>query len=172
MANVTMDQMLAKTEEIKKLLAEAGSDPSNIDKVTEVAKRAEAAGRELEAMGKAYIEQNRAADAGKRGFIEVVLTPEQRKNVQQKTGVFMESLLIQDDEGIEALGMPTQDPRIIEVRAIQEAQRRNQAAQAEAQSKREFEHAIAELEAQGQAELNAEIAKLRNDPVFGPMFKK
>jgi hypothetical protein len=171
MADVTMEQMVKKAHDMQKLADEAGKE-MDPEKAREYAERLLAEGRALEKMG----EQMRAEATKKRGGlgrVEVVLTAQQRKRVHDKTGIALESLIIDDEAGAMNQSMPMARPEYIEKLAMEEAERRKHAAEAERMVRAELDRAMAEIEAVGVAELSEQLEKLKQDPNFaGGLLQK
>jgi hypothetical protein len=162
--DVTLELLLQKSKGLEKLMAEAARE-TDPERLTAIAEKVSAEAKALEALGKQYqAEEQRRV--GRRGFVEVVLTPEQRRRIQDQTGVLLETVVLPDESGAQSQAMPMSDPRIIEQLALHEAGRRKLAAEADAITRREVARVIAELEAQNNAALNEELEKLKRDPNF------
>jgi hypothetical protein len=170
MADQRMDQMVAKANEIKKLMAEAAQE-TDPDKAREFADRLMAEGRALEQMGEKMRQEAQVA----RGVatMQVVLTPEQRKRVFQKHGIQMETLVIQDEGGAMSRGMPSERLEYIESLAMKEAERQKLQAEAEKLVRAELDRAMAEIEAVDNMELTEQLNELKKDPNFmGGLLQK
>jgi hypothetical protein len=170
MADINMNQMIEKANAMLKLANEAANeiDP---EKAKENAEKLLAMGRELEKMG----DEMRAQAHVRAGIahVQVVLTPDQKKRVFQKYGIQMDTLIIDDNAGAMNKSMPSTRPEQIEVLAMKEAERRKHAAEAERLVRAELERAMQDIEAQGNAELSAQLARLKEDPNFaGGLLQK
>jgi hypothetical protein len=171
MADATMDALLKKRDELLKLASQLLAE-EDVEKQKAISDQMAAMGREMEAMGEAMRVQARATK-GAQGSIEIVLTPDQRKRVEQKHGVVLESVIIADEAGAMNQAMPMLRPEEIEIFAMKEAERRKAGAEAEKQMKAELEHSIAVLEGQDNAELQEQLDRLKQDPKFlGQYLKK
>jgi hypothetical protein len=161
--DIDMRPMVEKANTMVKMAGEMANE-MDPDKALANAQKLMAMGKELEKMG----DDMRAQVGKERGMaqVEVVLTPDQRKRILNKTGVAMETLLIDDQAGAMNLGMPTTRPEQIEVLAMQEAERRKHAAEADKLVRAELDRAIYDIEAQGNAELSDQLARLKADPNF------
>lgn len=165
-----MEQLLEKTAQIQKIMAEAAAEP-DMEKVIAIALRAEAEAKALEQMGEVYRKQELKRRG--RGEIEVVLTVEQRRRIHDKTGIAMESIIIEDELGVMNQNMPSQDPEYIEELALQEAMRRQHAAEADRLVRAELDRSVAAIEAFGIAELSEQLQRILADPkFFGGLLSK
>jgi hypothetical protein len=168
--DIDMKPLVEKANSMVKMAADSANE-MDPDKALANAQKLMAMGKELEKMA-----DDMRAQAGKlRGMarVEVVLTPDQRKRIFNKTGVSMETIIIDDQAGAMNLGMPTTRPEEIELLALQEAERRKHAAEADKVVRAELDRAIDDIEAQGNAELSEQLAKLKADPNFaGGLLKK
>ena len=102
---------------------------------------------------------------GMRGSTEVVLTAAQRERILAATGIKLESVRIRDEAGIVARTMPATDPRIIEYRALKEAERLKIEQEARALLRVQLERLLADLESKSPA-LAGKVAELRADPNY------
>jgi hypothetical protein len=170
MADVTMDQMIQKANEMLKLANESSKE-LDAEKAKANAEKLLAMGRELEKMGADMETQTKAR--AKVARVEVVLTPDQRKRIFQKHGIQMETLLIDDDAGAMSQTMPSTRLEYIEILAMREAENRKNAAEADRRVRAELDRAMQDIEAQGNAELSAQLDRLKEDPNFaGGLLKK
>jgi hypothetical protein len=171
MAEITNEQLIEKANAMLKLAAEAAKeiDP---DKAKENAEKLLAMGRELEKMGEEMQAQYKAQ--AKIARITVVLTPDQRKRIFAKHGIQMETVVIDDNAGAMNQSMPSTRPEQIEAIAMKEAEGRKHAAEADRLVRAELDRAMADIEAQGNADLSAQLEKLKQDPNFagGLLHKK
>jgi len=116
----------------------------------------------------------RKAKAGARelrGYIEVVLTPEQRVEVRRRTGVELESVLVSDNGGGLVAAMPQMDRAQILTLAIAEAEARTREAKAQRVASREFERISDELRRDAPDQIRKEIDRLLDDPEFRRAFE-
>lgn len=169
MADPKYDALMKKKDEMLKMADRLVAE-QDVEKQQLLAEQMAAMGRELEQMG---AELSRAAKETQRAVVEVVLTPEQRKRIEKKHGVVLESVLLPDDAGAMNQAMPTQTPDMIEMFAMQEAERRKHAAEAERRVKEEYERSLAALESVDNAEMQEQLQRLKNDPKFaGNLLRK
>jgi hypothetical protein len=170
MADVTIQQLNEKADLIKKKMAAAAAEP-DMEKVIVIAKDLEAEAKALERMGEEYKKQEMAR-AG-RVYVQVRLTPDQKKRIHAKTGIVLDLIQIEDEGGAMNQSMPSQRPEVIEAFALREAERRKQAAEADRLVRAELDRCIADLEAVGVAELSEKLHELMKDPSFlGGMLQK
>lgn len=170
---ITLEDLRKKQEEMVAIIALLEGE-TDTDKIQATAAALQREGEELAAMGRAFEEQQLAKHGPpKRGGTEVVLTEPQRARIEAATGVKMESIHFRDDQGIMTQTMPFTDPRIVEYKALQEAKRRKQAEEADAQLDAELEKTVAEIEAASPA-ASEKLAELKQDPNFmgGKLAKK
>ena len=115
--------------------------------------------QELEAAGKRF----EAQFGDLRGTEErVVLTPEQRENIAESTGVAMEMLVVRDRDGAFARAMPTTDRATIERMAARQA-----AAIASRKAKASaVESLVKQLEKLNEPSLEPVIAAIKEDPTL------
>jgi hypothetical protein len=172
MADVTLDDMMKKMKQLELLMAEAAAE-SDPEKALILAQRLAAEGQALEAMGEKLREQTKAP--GMAGTIEVVLTPDQKARVKEKTGVTLETIRIPDEVGALNQSMPVIRPSAIEPYAMAEAERRAAQAEADQMIRTQLGVAIAEIEAQENPELSDQLKTLLQDPkmaaALGPAKK-
>jgi hypothetical protein len=182
---ITQDAIIAKQQELIK----ETQDLSKLDdgeEIVERSKKLQEKGAQLQAMVLVFEAQQHAdlgLDAPDRerpwepsqpsGRVKVQLTDEQRKNVHQETGVWMDVVeFVQGDE-LRREGMPTEDLEVIEARAIQKANRQKKkegSAQAVSQGAAESMAAIAKGD---DPDLKAALEKATKDPSFlGGTFYK
>lgn len=169
--SLTMNDLNGKAQVIQKMMADAAKE-TDPEKAAEWAQKLMAEGKALEEMGARYVQQERKRFG--KGQIEVVLTPEQRKTVFQKTGQQIESLIIDDETGSMNATMPSHDPQHIEFLALQEGERRRAGAEADRMVRAELDRVLRDLENVGVAELMEQLEKLKQDPNFlgGLLHKK
>jgi hypothetical protein len=164
-----MQPLVEKANAMMKLAGEAAQE-TDPEKAKANAEKLLAMGRELEKMGDDLKAQYRAKAGITR--VTVVLTPDQRKRILDKYGIAMETLVIDDMAGAVNQGMPSTRPEEIEILAMKEAESRKHDAEAKRQVKAELTRALGELEAQGNAELNEQVERLKKDPSFAELLKK
>jgi hypothetical protein len=132
-------------------------------------------GRELEQLAKQF-ERQELAKAGPppRGRLEVVLTPDQRQRIEQKTGVELQSVVVADEMGVLAKAMPLTQKRDIEQLALVEAHHRAAVRAADGQMRAAVAAAIADIEEEGMGEVREMLEKLKADPNWlgGILHKK
>jgi hypothetical protein len=169
MADPKYDALLKKKDEMLKLAEQVAAE-QDVEKQKVLVDQMAAMGRELEEMG---AELSRAAKETKRAQVEVVLTPDQRKRNEKKHGVDLESIFLPDDAGPRNMAMPSQSPDMIEMYAMQEAERKLHAPEAERLVKEEYERSMAALESIDNIEMQEQLQRLKNDPKFaGNLLKK
>jgi hypothetical protein len=170
MADVTMELLMQKANAMMKLAGEAQQE-TDPEKAKENAEKLMAMGRELEKLG----DDMRAQMKARAGVaqVQVVLTPAQRKRILDKYGIQMDSIFIDDNGGAVNIGMPSTRPEQIEILAMKEAERRKHAKEADQIVRAELDRAIADIEAQGNAELSEQLQRLKEDPNFaGGLLQK
>ncbi len=170
---ITLADLQQKQEAMVAMTAQLVGE-TDVDKIQAIAAELQRMGEELQQAAKEFEEQQIAKfGPPKRGGTEVVLTPAQRQRIEAETGVQMESIWFRDDKGIMTQSMPFTDPRIVEYKALQEAKRRKQAADADAQLDAQLEQTVAEIEAASPAAAE-KLAELKQDPNFlgGKLAKK
>jgi len=171
MSQITADQLMQKATQIQKLMAVAAQE-SDPERAKALSEQLAAEGRALEELGEKYRQQE-TKRRGSAGRLEVVLTADQRKRILQKTGIAMETVVIEDEAGALNQTMPQQRPEHIEKLATEEAERRKTAAEAEKVVRARLDEAMADIEAQGNAELSEQLQRLKDDPNFaGGLLKK
>ncbi len=171
MADNPLDELKKRAENIVAGMNKVAAEP-NVDKQTEMINQIAGEAKELDELGKRYVmsEQKRMG----RGYVQVVLTPEQQKRILAKTGVKMDILTIEDSVGAMNESMPINPKELIEKFALDEALRRKQGAEAEERVRKEVERTIADLERQQNSDINAHLDRMRADPNFmnGVLNKK
>jgi hypothetical protein len=168
---IDMGPFMQKAELIQKMMAEAAKE-SDPDKMKEWADRLSAEGRELERLGHELEQKTRTLRGIAR--VTVVLTPDQKKRILEKTGIAMETLVMDDEAGAMGMAMPITRQEEIEKLAMDEAERRRIQAEAEKKTRAAAEQALADIEATGMSEALEQVAQLRRDPNFlgGVLHKK
>ncbi len=171
MADITNEQLIEKANAMMKLAAEAAKEVEP-ERAKENADKLLAMGRELERMGEEMQAQHKARANIAR--VHVVLTPDQRKRIFEKHGIQMETLAIDDNAGAVNQSMPSMRPQQIEALAMKEAEGRKHGAEAERLMRAELDRAMEDIEAQGNADLSAQLEQLKKDPNFagGLLHKK
>ncbi len=160
---ITLDDLI-KQQAAMATLAMSLEGERETQRIQAVAAQLQAMGDQLGAMARALEEQH--GPPPPRAMVEVVLTPEQRGRVVEKTGVDLASIRIADDGGATSQTMPLMDPRRIEFYALKEAERRKAGEEARARIAAEFAASLAAIEQQGTPEVKAKLAELRADPSF------
>ena len=156
-----------KQQQIMLLMSQAQVEGEpDVPRLTALAELLQGEAGELEAMAAAYVETS--ATKPRRGFTEVVLTDGQRKRIEEKTGVRLESVFINDDAGIMAKVMPHTKTQAIERIAMREAERRAAAVEAQAQIQAELSMILPQLEVtlDGNPEAMAQLEAIKTDPNF------
>jgi hypothetical protein len=156
------DKQAEITATAERLVSE--SDPQRIqDLSAEIEKQA----NELQAMALALEAQEKAKrPPSQRGKAKVALTPDQKARILEKTGVEMEVLVLDDDDGIWARILPTSLPHVIEERALDWARSEQARRILEAESRAYLARLIAAIEAAGSDQLIEQLNRLRADPNF------
>jgi hypothetical protein len=171
---ITMDELLQRQREMVKK-AESLISERDVDKIQAITSELEREGKELEQLALAF-EKQELAKAGPppRGSLEVVLTPDQRRRVQELTEVELASVVIPDEMGVLSKAMPRTDPRDIELLAIQEARRIRAMRDADGKMRASVDRAIQDIEDQGTPETRELLNKLKADPNWlgGILHKK
>jgi hypothetical protein len=164
-----LDELQKKAAELVKMM-ERVQNETDPEKFIAIAKEIEAAAKQFERLGEAYTQEARKQV---RPMTTVVLTPEQRKRIQAKTGVDLDSVELPDDAAMMSKVMPMTRAEMVEYWATQEAKRRKQAADAGRQAMGAVHQAIAELEAVNNPQLMEQLEELKKDPNFlGGMLSK
>lgn len=175
MAKVTMEQIKAKQEAmVAKAMKLVDLGDNQGEKVAEEAKKLEIEGKQLEAMCKVYEMEQKQAIEERYGRVEprpnkmvkVELTEAQRKNVHAKTGVWIEVVELEEGAEIHEKTMPSEQPELIEFRAIQKAKGQLGEQAAEADRQKAVNSALADLKAQNNNDINKQLAELMKDPNF------
>lgn len=181
MAKVTMDQILEKQ---KTMAANAMrlNDMDDGEKIAAEATKLDAEGKQLRAMCDdlaAQEEKKWAEEYGKTGspppgIVRVKLTDEQRKHVMDETGVRIEVVELEEGHDIMEDGMPSENPAIIEYKAMEKAKAKIAAKDANQENQKAISDTIAEIQAQKNPDVNAQLDKTLSDPNFldGMMEKK
>ena len=180
MAKVTVEQILEKqramTEKAMKLV-----DMKDGEKVLEEAKKLEAEGKQLDAMSKVFemeqkqlaIERYGRVDPPPSKLVRVELTEEQQKKVHDETGVWMDVVELEEGSEIHENVMPSEQPELIEYRAIQKAKGMVAEQEAEAKRKKEIDDSLKALKAQNNPDLDKMLGEAAKDPDFlGGALKK
>ncbi len=170
MANDTMDELTKRAKQLVERLNQISLE-KDVEKQTAMAAELQRDALAFEELGNRYVqgEQKRLG----RGYVQVVLTPDQQKRIFAKTGVQMDLLVIEDQVGAVNQTMPLNPPTLIEKLALDEAERRRQAGIAETQIRGEIERVFADLERQQNSDINAQLERMKDDPNFlGGALKK
>lgn len=120
-------------------------------------------GHELESVVQAFEAEMKQKESRARGFVEVVLTPEQRARVQRETGVTMSTVLLSDPGGELNAAMPLQRPEQIEKEAMAQARAQKQAREVRENARMQLERELRELEMQGEL-MAQQVAEMRERP--------
>lgn len=173
MGTVTTEQLLAKQKELvdkaMKLV-----DMKDGEKILEEAKKLEKEGKQLEAMSKVYemeqqqeaIEKYGRVDPPPSKLVRVELTEEQRKHVHDETGVWMEVVELEEGSEIHENVMPSEQPELIQYRAIQKAKGMNAEKEAEAERQKQMKDALKAIKDQNNPDLDKQLAEAAKDPNF------
>lgn len=124
----------------------------------------------LQARCEALEAEARASATELRGDIEVVLTTDQRRQIKERTGIDMETVLIADHGGGLVAAMPNMDRAQVLTYAMEEAERRQREAEARRAARAELARIRAELE-QAPEQVRMEIERLLQDPEFRRAFE-
>jgi hypothetical protein len=128
----------------------------------ELEKRAVAWGKKMEA---AYPPKK-----GMHGYIEVVLTPDQRAKIKQETGIVMESVRIDDPSGALNYAMMSASPPDITPIAMEQARSNAFREKAKQEAKRSIDTQLTALENQS-PEMAENVQKLKTDPRFQELMR-
>lgn len=180
MANVTIEQIQAKQQAmIDKAMKLV--DMKDGEKILAESKKLEAEGKQLDAMCKVFemeqkqlaIEKYGRVDPPPSKLVRVELTEEQQKKVHDETGVWMEVVELKEGSEIHEDVMPSEQPELIQYRAIQKAKGMVAEQEAEAVRKKEIGDALKALKNQNNPDLDKQLAEAAKDPDFlGGAFKK
>ena len=91
------------------------------DAIQAQAEKLDAVCKDLQAKADAIKPPDAPEDPAKKAVVEVVLTPEQRARVKEKTGIDVPSVRISDPTSNLTKNMPAMKPEFIEERAIHQA---------------------------------------------------
>jgi len=123
----------------------------------------EAVGAELASMVLAFEAEMKQKVTAARGFVEVMLTPDQRARIHKATGINMTTVLIKDPGGEVNLGMPLARPEDIEREAMKQATAKKGEVEAREKARVELEQNLHELETQNQL-MAEKVARIRQQP--------
>jgi hypothetical protein len=170
-SEIKLDDLLAKQRSMNELAATLQGE-TDTDRIMAIADELRREAAVLAEMARA-LEAQHAGDVHRRGYTEVVLTEAQRARIKAATGIDLPSVRMEDDAGVATRTMPFTDPRIIEFRALKEAERMAQSRASEVELKGALEEAFAGLESQNNEVLNEQLAAMKNDPsFFGGILRK
>jgi hypothetical protein len=169
MANVTMEELQKKAAELVKMMERVANE-ADPEKFAAIAREIEAEAKKFEQLGAAYVQEARKQV---RPMTTVVLTPDQRKRIQAKTGITMETIDLPDDAARTSKLMPVTRTELIEHLALEEAKRRKAAAEAAAKAMVEVDKALANIDNLNIAALTEQLEEKRKDPKFlaGLLYK-
>lgn len=148
--------------------AERMAEEKDPDRILAMAKEMQERAGELGSMARA-IEQAATPQGGSGEETVVVLTPDQRRRVEEQTGVGVEKVVLRDTESrVWGREMPAMEPRIIEKMAAAQAAE----SRLIAETRDQVEKIVKQLEALEVPELRETIAELRRDPTLGLAAKR
>jgi len=167
---------MADLDELQKKQAEATKYAMRIleekdpQRILEMAAEMQKKAAELEKMGRA-IEAALTPDYGESKEVLVRLTPEQKDRITEQTGVGIEEVTLHDSKKrvwSQDFASGKVEPREVEKEAAKEAAR----LRAIAETKKNVEHIIKELEKLDVPELKETLDELKRDPTLGRHKKK
>jgi DNA polymerase III alpha subunit len=135
----------------------------DMTKFLSLAQEMEKVGKELEAATVAFAAEMKGKEKHTHGFVEVVLTPEQRARVHRETGVSMTTVQIDDPGGDVNAAMPTNRPERIEREAIRQAKAQKVEREARENARMTLDRELRDLESQGEL-MAQQVAELRERP--------
>jgi len=142
-------------------------DGEKIVKEAEVIKRK---AEELDAMAKVWEQQTKAELGVDRQrpprTLRVKLTDEQRENVHDETGVWLDVVEFEDGVDLRNAGMPTEHPGMVEYQAMMVAKRQVAEEQGDVAAKTNALENIASIRKEGGKEVNDQLDTLVKDPDF------
>jgi polyhydroxyalkanoate synthesis regulator phasin len=106
-----------------------------------------------------------------RGFVEVVLTPDQRRVVEERTGQRMESVRIADDSGGIARAMESMPREQVLDHAVAEGQRRAREDEARRAAREELDRVREDLR-HAPEQIRREMERMMEDPDFKRAFDR
>jgi len=165
---ITIGDLMQKQKALLQAVEQVGADKNaSPDQLTRLARDAQRQAEELQDLTNRYTaqEQGQAGEA-KKGRTLVALTPLQRWWIYAQTGIDLDVLSLDDMTGTIASSMPMTDPATIGRLALTEAQRRQAMASAQAEAQKKIDEALAQIEAQGSADVREHLNKLKRDPNF------
>lgn len=173
MAEITMEMLMEKAQVLLKLADECRAATDNPEKMAELSERMQAEGAALEALGKRYQQEQMMIRTKGRGLTTVVLTPDQRRRIKEKSGIDVETYQVEDD-GTFKQGMPARRVEEIEALALAKAMKEKYEIEAERMVRAELDRLMEDIENVGVAELSEQLARLKQDPNFagGLLLKK
>ena len=180
MAKVNMDQILEKQKDMTAKAMKL-NDMEGEAVVTE-ANKLQTDSQQLRGMcddfaaqeEKQWAEHYGTAESTAPKVVRVKLTDEQRKHVLDETGVRIEVVELEEGREIQEDGMPQENPALIEYKAMEKARGKITAKEADEENKKAISNTVAEIQAQKNADVNAQLDKTLSDPNFlgGIMEKK
>lgn len=157
-----------------RVLAEQFQDPENtrdpeqlnmlIDLTSESAANLEEMAMEFEAQELERLDAERPEAEGPSPNVVVVLTPEQRVKVKEETGLDMETVVIEDADGLRAMTMPETTPPEIEAIAIAAAIKFKAMLDAHEAAAENLDQAIADIEENASPEMLELLDQVLEDP--------
>ena len=106
-----------------------------------------------------------------RGFVEVVLTPDQRRVVEERTGQRLESVRIADDSGGIVRAMESMPRQQVLDHALAEGERRARREEARRVASEELERVREDLR-DAPEQIRREIERMMEDPEFRRAFDR
>ncbi len=171
MPEIKLEDLIAKQQQLV-AMAEQIQHEKDANKIVEMAPAIQKAGEELQELAREFeAQQNKKWGVTKAGHTEIALTREQRERVKRETGLSMETLLVKDDSGAFAKGMPGTTPQAIDVFIMDYARKLKLETEAHEKARIDLENQLRYLE--GLSPQHAEqVAKVRADPAFANVLKK
>lgn len=171
MAEVKIEDLQAKQHQLMALAQEMMNEP-NGSKIAEMAPACQKLGQELEQLAKDF-EAQQTAKYGVRsaGTTEIALTRDQKDRIKKATGLSLETVVLRDEGGIFARGMPSTNPQMIEAYAIKHAVELKLEQDSHEKSRVDLENTLSYLESLSPAHAD-EVRKLRADPQFAAILQK
>ncbi len=169
------DELRAILDRQKRMaeMAERLPKAPDIETLLQWVSQMEAEAKELEKRAVAWGKKMEAAyppKKGMHGYIEVVLTPDQRAKIKQETGIVLESVRIDDPSGALNYAMMSASPPDITPIAMEQARAQAYRKKAEQEAKRSVDTQLADLENQS-PEMAENVKKLKSDPRFQELMR-
>jgi hypothetical protein len=152
-------------ERQKRLMAmfEALQREEDMTRYLQIVQQMEQEARDLESTALAFEAEATKRQRRATGFIEVLLTNDQRTKVLRETGINMTTVLISDPGGEVNASMPGARPEDIEKEALRQATKTKLDREARERARMELERQLDELAGQNEL-VAAQVAKVREDP--------